>query len=454
MSTATMLEPFDTQMVDFDEDPDIAMAVSSSDNWIQNDSQMDEDAYVYQQYSHEAHVNEIEMAIYNETTEFEMADGEELRPSDQPELLDTELYDTSNFLSPIPMQPTELQTVSFDSANESVNLENSDIHAIHDQEASSSTYATIESNSNKTNSLAETVHDSGNTPTSPENTVDDSAGFKTLDPHYTDQALGDHSTTDENDNTGDGGVSHETYEVEHIDNDNQESEVNEDHSVQEVLPVEDRHVLNPDSAENNRNLSTLPEILHSESSLDRKGVAETQTQQDQERIPEETATGNQLLAESEELYLDMPPSILLSLRTSSAGGEQPEFALFAMPEISPLEDSTEAAESNLTPEEPLLLLQHRLNLYYEPISAVFEAFRHEEYFSHLEDLMEAEMALNVYDLQLTISEVCTITDLCDPANCSYLRRITFMLGKYLYTILMQCILELVSLEHYDLRCSL
>ncbi|KAL5512083.1 hypothetical protein ACEPAG_7576 [Sanghuangporus baumii] len=108
---------------------------------------------------------------------------------------------------------------------------------------------------------------------------------------------------------------------------------------------------------------------------------------------EENSAEQSESAAAQQVCVQPPPPIFLSLQVASAEGDQPDFVLFNLPE-----------SGSHTTEEPLLLLQHHPSLFYEPVSAVFDAFRQEEYFSHLEELSEAEMALNAHELQLVISE--------------------------------------------------
>jgi len=89
--------------------------------------------------------------------------------------------------------------------------------------------------------------------------------------------------------------------------------------------------------------------------------------------------------------------IHLKLNVRSSEGDQPDFALFGTPDVP--------YDGDQPPEETLVLLQHHQVLFYEPISTVFDAFRHEGYFNHLEELSNAEMPIFAPDLQLLVSEL-------------------------------------------------
>ncbi|KAI0637136.1 hypothetical protein C8Q77DRAFT_1096212 [Trametes polyzona] len=104
---------------------------------------------------------------------------------------------------------------------------------------------------------------------------------------------------------------------------------------------------------------------------------------------------------SEGVYIDPPPPVLLLLPPSA---EYSECCLFNQPQFkTPSNAIGDSAPSS--PVESLHLLLHdRPTLYYEPLSSVFEALRHEECIQNLPGCAEAEMVLDAYELQLTICE--------------------------------------------------
>jgi len=102
---------------------------------------------------------------------------------------------------------------------------------------------------------------------------------------------------------------------------------------------------------------------------------------------------------SEGVYIDPPPPVLLSL----ASQEHFTFALFNKPlEWNPPRISTGQ-----------LLLHQLPTLYYEPLSSVFEALRHEEVVESTFPLAEGELVLDAIDLRLSINEVCATLTLID-----------------------------------------
>lgn len=142
---------------------------------------------------------------------------------------------------------------------------------------------------------------------------------------------------------------------------------------------------------------------HHESTEEETRLEANQVLQASHSIAEEVTTSDAAGVETHseqavysEQLVDIPP-VLLSLRLTSLDGEQPEFTLF----------STAPGASDHPDDESPVLLQHIPTLFYQPISTLFDVLRHEDYFSHFDELLEAEMALNVYDLQLLISEVCS-----------------------------------------------
>ncbi|TFY81233.1 hypothetical protein EWM64_g2780 [Hericium alpestre] len=98
---------------------------------------------------------------------------------------------------------------------------------------------------------------------------------------------------------------------------------------------------------------------------------------------------------SEGVFIEPPPAVLLELPSSS---EQPECCLFNVLDQAQGE-STESERRRFE-----ILLGHRPTLYYERLSDVFDALREEEMIQRLPELLESEMVLDAYDLQLAVSE--------------------------------------------------
>ena len=104
---------------------------------------------------------------------------------------------------------------------------------------------------------------------------------------------------------------------------------------------------------------------------------------------------------SEGVYIDPPPPVLLSMPPSATHSE---FSLFNLPTTRHSRSPSGSNQPDAGRELPLLL-QNRPTLYYEPLSAVFTALRSEQCVQELPQFSEAELVLDAYDLQLSISEV-------------------------------------------------
>ncbi|TFY65456.1 hypothetical protein EVG20_g5578 [Dentipellis fragilis] len=100
---------------------------------------------------------------------------------------------------------------------------------------------------------------------------------------------------------------------------------------------------------------------------------------------------------AEGVFIEPPPAVLLELSSSS---DQPECCLFNAP-IASGSVSPHGLDFSSRFE---VLLAHRPTLYYERLSDVFEALREEERIQRLAEFAEGEMVLDAYDLQLAVSE--------------------------------------------------
>ncbi|KAL6309047.1 hypothetical protein BKA93DRAFT_416372 [Sparassis latifolia] len=102
---------------------------------------------------------------------------------------------------------------------------------------------------------------------------------------------------------------------------------------------------------------------------------------------------------SEGVYIDPPPAVLMSVSLSS---EPVECCLFNQPASCSQSPSNHVSSSGH--QVLSLLLHHRPTLYYEPLSAVFEALRQEEFIQEFLRFEDGELVLDAYDLQLVVSE--------------------------------------------------
>ncbi|KAK7043797.1 hypothetical protein VNI00_008409 [Paramarasmius palmivorus] len=97
---------------------------------------------------------------------------------------------------------------------------------------------------------------------------------------------------------------------------------------------------------------------------------------------------------SEGVFIEPPPGVLLSL----ANVDEPDVCIFNQP------NHPETSAAAVTAQSHMILLGNRPTLYYEPLSVLFDALRQDEYIANLYDLSQTELLLEAYDLQLVISE--------------------------------------------------
>lgn len=105
---------------------------------------------------------------------------------------------------------------------------------------------------------------------------------------------------------------------------------------------------------------------------------------------------------SDGVYIDPPPAVLLTL--AAAGSS--DLCLFNHPRSSSRSQSPEAGPSSSISADSILL-QQRPTLYYEPLTDVFAALRQEESIHNFSDfaLFSNELTLEAHDLGLSFSEV-------------------------------------------------
>ncbi|KAK0197574.1 hypothetical protein F5146DRAFT_52264 [Armillaria mellea] len=96
---------------------------------------------------------------------------------------------------------------------------------------------------------------------------------------------------------------------------------------------------------------------------------------------------------SDGVYIEPPQAVLLSFPDF----DHSDVCLFNQPSVA-------SSSSQQEQQEYSLLLEHRPTLYYESLSAVFVALREDEYLSGAIDLSTTELVLDAHDLQLVISE--------------------------------------------------
>ena len=386
MISATMVDPYDAPMTDYIEDADMAMVQQPSENWFQfqHHSSMEEDkAMIDEHGGFQVTSLEVDMMPYEETTEYEMGDAVNDGVSVVPEIADAEVFDASFVSTPQPPQPSVLtvpvehpfavNTFSLDAHTTPV--QESALHPIHGVEA---TQAPANDHVVTTEGL-QFVQMS--TPALPEGDTAPS------EPEKTAIELSLPTTVDSPDSP-----------VQHVS------------TIEQPTKGSENDGEGPQTDKSNNPKPDSPAAAGSHATeidpnpLEVNDAAQQATDQDSHENEEQADPEQQDEHQHiEQPYVGSPPPILLSLQVSALGGDQPDFALFSPPEQNA--SSNEDKSAGKVVEEVLVLLQHRPSLFHEPISSVFEALRQEEYFSHLDELVNSEMALNAVDLQLVISEV-------------------------------------------------
>ncbi|KAI0797831.1 hypothetical protein C8Q75DRAFT_21057 [Abortiporus biennis] len=437
MTSTTMLESFDAQMLDYPPDNDISMYPSSTPahgenpSWLAMEANMDDNNTVtVDTTSNHSEPVEVDMdANDEEITEYEMADGFD------EELPDVEVYDIehANVASPISEHvleetATQQSTYGEDSAFSSTSpvveyehpadsLQTSEVQAGPSPVALSPAPGYF---SNITNALSsddaslpavvetslaevlstssEIVHEA------PEPAVEGESSSHTALPgplvptlshdssHTASSDSSDHPAAPPAPNETD-----ETTEATAI-------EVHEPNILVHALLTtehasEDAHDDNHDNAKEIR--QQILEVYNA----DHQQEAEYGTGDGEGPFVEEneyTSSGDPHEI-SEGVYIDPPPAVLLSLPPSSSS-EQHEFTLFNQPVQSSTPASPNAEASNQEHADDLSILLHeRPTLYYEPLQTVFDALR-DEILYRTPEFMDAELVFDAYDLHLTISE--------------------------------------------------
>ena len=378
-SFSTMIrESCDAQMLDYQNDHDFSMQVSSSDTWFQHEALMeDDDPAVFG--------IEVDMEAYGDkhNPEYEMADDDLGSPEiASPEPADVELYDVFQAQSldapddheTLTLPATELVPApsGFRELSES---------AFHFSSVAAHTFC-----GSVPSELATTLEVPSH-PLQPEVGAEDDGQF---------HGLYDVGTT-------------LSATVSQPDEDHRLSTSTTCNLSQpeEEEPLE--HVLvndNPEESESFENNASYDDTAQDDPSTTHEGPLETKN----DNVGAESDSHVELESSrtsigdpheiSEGVYIDPPPPVLLSFSTNL-----PCVSLFNAPSLSqpgtprPLETSLEPSSSSP------VLLSHLPTLYYEPLSSVFAALRQDEHLANMPDISRAELLLDAYDLELVVSEV-------------------------------------------------
>jgi len=411
------METYDAQMFDSG-DADIPMysgSLASEPQWFPVEASMTDDGYIVDSYPAQDHPGvEVEMEDHDgEITEYEMADEAEPRRDHDVELLDVEVVDASRVASPRSREAeplgtdigsdvtqNESTTVPLDSIDpalpvaqdgpldavdslsaqtaldsaavsshtfsaESTNTQPAHVDLL--DEAPDTAIARVESLASESAALLEghTLDTSA--------ASDESAHVESGDDPYADVAEEDELYRGES--SGLAAASGSTLLAESTVASSTEQQVEPTLKLAEAEPSN----LDDPNSSTDVSLGQYAEatVLHD----DGVGAGD----------PHEISEG---------VYIDPPPAVLLSIPSSST---LTEYCLFNHPPLS--SGSQSPSSGSASQESPRLVLHHRPTLYYESLSAVFEALRQDEHVQGLPEFDNGELVLDAYDLQLVVSEV-------------------------------------------------
>ena len=384
--TVTMLDAYDMQMLDYTNDLDIQMHPSSSEQWFQDESKMEEDGPQTpmkpenhsQTQKTDGHLLmkiepflrekadatiEVDMESYETNVEYEMLDDEE-RKALGTELLDVDLYDVSNVHFPSMLDADALDL-------ENHNLDKGDITAL------SPSYKDLPITSphlhHETSELSELQRE----PQPSE-----------LHPHK-DTEL---DLAVSNSGTADGSVQEASFQDTLDDHEERRQSDDRPFGSEEVSPSGDAssESIDPTTTEESGQDSLYLPIqsggnLHSPLPGTSELAGDSTIPVNPSGDPHEISEG---------VYIDPPPPVLLSM----APAEDFDFSFF--------NEATEWTHNDpSSPRVVHVVLQRCPTLYYEPLSSVFEALRQDEFAQSISNVTEVELILDAIDLELSITEV-------------------------------------------------
>ncbi|KAG8217207.1 hypothetical protein J3R82DRAFT_5291 [Butyriboletus roseoflavus] len=363
MSASSSIDAYDAQMLDFSSDPDVPMNITGSAEFFA-EALMDHDGHLAAStYAEHASV-EVDMEEYvGDNAEYEMADetAEYQRPHGD-ELLDIEVYDVSHAPSPQPLQPSI--DVPIGSEHPAPTSPAFSEHAFPPR----ADVPHVEPSASEGTFSSDLVH--------PTDAPDESI-HPASESH---EQLGGTARTD--------GQPFETPAL---------AADADDEAGPHVPPVAEEHPANSEVAQHENSEPPTTEsasLAGAENAHDSGPPIQDKKAAEQAPVAEgETADPLHI---SDDVYIDPPPAVLLSVTDLSEAG----FALFNQPM-----EGESGEESHDNQKVCSLLLENRPTLYYEPLSSVFEALRQDEsLLSRVPHSFEGELVLDAYDLQLEISE--------------------------------------------------
>lgn len=452
--TATIMDSFDAQMLDYQNDLDVQMHISSSDPWFQDVAPMEDDAHLTFQpkvgNTDTSPTIEVDMETYidDEHIEYEMLDDHHSHNPASGELLDVDVLPASTVQSPLvtvtalPITPSvEYPQLTTQLAS---NSHSTSLPLISGQSAESSTAIdpTLENSSTiLAPQAADTPlpgaeqpsdpvvttepvgsHDNDNTEQPMVPAIPPPIQVPTEHPNISQpsssrgQSVADGPPEAEGTVTHDSNVFVETEgegDSRHLDSGQQPTHPE---SSNASMPAHDdpagSRALVEQAGEHPppHILSQGFHVDNTEPAIEQDPLAKVAPPEAPEELSTDAAehklrdkdvliahsmdeSAGVLNEASEEVYLEAPPPILLAIFSV----DDPELCLFNKPlELLPNEDDA---------QERHILLQTAPSLYYEPLVHTFEALRQDEYISTVLEVTGNELALEAHELDLAITEV-------------------------------------------------
>ncbi|KAF8797850.1 hypothetical protein BYT27DRAFT_7203535 [Phlegmacium glaucopus] len=390
-----MLDAYDMQMIDYTNDLDIQMHPSSSDQWFQDESKMEEDGPQTPMKSEnhsqtqktdghllmreKADVTiEVDMESYVDETnvEYEMLDDEERKASGT-ELLDVDVYDASNAHSPSMLDADALDLENHNLAT----LDNEDISTL------STPYKDLPITSPHPHHETSEPHffSSNGEGSSELQGESEPTGF---DSHKNAEL----NLTAPNAGISDGNVQEPS--LQDVLDDSGENPQTDDQPFggDEVSPTGDAlsESIDPTTAEASGQEDS-PYLLIQPGGDSHNPLSETSEPAGDSMVPVNSSGDPHEISEG--VYIDPPPPVLLSM----APAEEFHFSFF--------NEATEWTQNDSSsPSVVHVVLQQYPTLYYEPLSSVFEALHQDEFTQSISNLIGVELMLDAIDLKLTITE--------------------------------------------------
>ena len=426
-----MLDSYDMPMLDYPNDLDIQMHPSTSDQWLQDEAKMEEDGT----YPPPKNDYEVDMEAFadDQNIEYDMLDDDEAHKSG-PDVVDVEVFDVSSVQSPatvnvdVPYEHGPADVTSFQDTHShpflhegSSSMSPSLLPADTEAGIQSAEHATEFRDGVEASTTYETQSEAIEQSTR-QGEESEAAHAELHDFHELGPKSDLSSLNDPGQNAPESSIKHQDVNTTTHDRDAVTSEnhslVNEAHLLPEkrvAVPFQDEHSEDSDVLASGESqlgevveviqvaktgaATVLPQSEQNSVRLQEESNSEHETEDRGEKFDDSTAVQptsthvDDPHEISEGVYIDPPPPVLLTFRTENPLG----FCLFNEArgqEVDPAIESTRQ-----------VLLQQFPTLYYEPLSAVFNALRQDEYVQSNFNLVDGELILEAMELQLIISEV-------------------------------------------------